>query len=281
MKKYLITGHKGQLGNEFVRILEKKTDIELYSFDYDQLDISNANQVMDFFSKVKPDFTINCAAYNLVDNAEKNPWEAFKINTIGTSNLAFACEKYQSFFVHFSSDYVFDGKKENLYTEEDETNPLNEYGKSKLFGENAVLESKSKNILFRTSWVYGNGTQNFIYKLMEWAKKSDTLKIAYDEMSVPTSVRTIAQITLKAINDGLNGLFHLTNSDYCSRYEWACEVFKIFKKNQAIYPVSSDIFSLPAKRPVFSAMSNSKLKSFYEINDWKKELDLFLGQNKH
>jgi len=181
--------------------------------------------------------------------------------------------------VHFSSDYVFDGKKKNLYTEEDDTIPLNEYGKSKLFGEKAVLETKSPLLVFRTSWVYGNGKQNFIYKLMEWAKKNDSLKIAEDEISVPTSVRTIAEITLKALEDGLNGLFHLINSNYCSRYEWACEIFKILKKDQPLYPVSSDLFSLPAKRPGFSAMSNAKLKCFYEINDWKKELNLFLGQN--
>ena len=285
--KYLIIGKNGQLGREFLRVLGGDSagvgaGVSVSSVGREECDITDLNQILNLFEAIKPDIVINCAAYNQVDKAEEDYIEAFKVNSIGIRNIAFASKKYNSFLVHYSSDYVFDGKKENgLYTEEDIPNPLNEYGKSKLMGEQLLKEEIERYLIFRVSWVYGEGKQNFIYKLMQWAKNSEYLKIAYDEISVPTSTRTIADTTLKAIENGLTGLYHLTNSGYASRYEWAKEILKIKNIDKFIKPVSSDIFELPAKRPKFSAMSNEKIKSLLDIDikSWDEELKEILKGN--
>jgi len=271
--KILITGAKGQLGQEFVKKLQRENK-EFLALPRDKLDISNLKQVLQVFEEYKPDVVINCSAYNLVDRAEEEKEIAYKTNAIGPKNLAFACQKYNTFLIHYSTDYVFDGKKETLYTEEDIPNPLSEYAKSKYLGEVFLKEETDRYLIFRVSWVYGEGKQNFIYKLLQWAQAQDYLKIACDEFSVPTSTRTIVEITLKAINAGLTGLYHLVNSDYASRYEWAKEVFRIKGIKKFIYPAYQADFNLPAKRPRFSAMSNEKIcKNLgIKIKNWKEEL---------
>ena len=271
--KILITGAKGQLAKEFSK---KLTEIEenFVALSKQELDISNFKRVIEVFKEIKPSIVINCAAYNLVDRAESFPFEAIKVNSLGVANLILACNNYKAKLVHFSTDYVFDGSKEGFYTEEDNPNPLNEYGKSKLFGEYFIQEQMEDYLIFRTSWVYGEGKQNFIYKLLQWAQAQDYLRIACDEFSVPTSTRTIVEITLKAINAGLTGLYHLVNSGYASRYEWAKEVFRIKGIKKFIYPAYQADFNLPAKRPRFSAMSNEKIcKNLgIKIKNWKEEL---------
>ncbi|WP_029522927.1 dTDP-4-dehydrorhamnose reductase [Persephonella sp. KM09-Lau-8] len=273
--KYLILGKNGQLGNAFVKYLANQKK-NFSALSHEECDISDLNIVLKVLEDYKPDIVINCAAYNLVDKAESEYWNAYKTNALGVKNLAYACKEYNSYLITYSTDYVFDGTKENgLYTEEDIPNPLNEYGKSKLTGENWLMEENpEKYLIFRTSWVYGEGKQNFIYKLMQWTKNNDYLKIAYDEISVPTSTRTIVNVSLKAIDKGLTGLFHLTNTEYASRYEWAKKIFEIKRIKKFIYPVSKDIFNLPAKRPKFSAMDNQKISSMLDTNipTWYEEL---------
>jgi len=279
--KYLIIGKNGQLGKEFVKILTKENQ-DFTAVGHEELEISNLSQVLEIFENIKPDIVINCSAYNLVDKAEQDYPTAYKTNSIGVRNLAFASKKINSFLIHYSTDYVFDGKKEGLYTEEDKPNPLNEYGKSKYLGEIFLKEENENSLIFRVSWVFGEGTQNFIYKLLQWAKNNDYLKVAYDEISVPTYTGNIVNVTLKSIEKGLKGLFHLTNSGYASRYEWAKAILKYKKVEKFIYPVSSDIFDLPAKRPKFSAMDNTKIKKELNLGipDWEEDLKLFLAKNK-
>ncbi|TAL67348.1 MAG: dTDP-4-dehydrorhamnose reductase [Bacteroidetes bacterium] len=254
--KYLIIGHKGQLGNEFV----KKLSLLNYDFigvDIDELDITKRDDVILFFRKIKPDVTINCAAYNLVDDAEKEPEKAFAVNTAGVLNIAFASKEVKSFLVHYSSDYVFDGtKKDGLYIESDKPNPINKYGESKLKGEQILSDVLSDYLLFRLSWVFGEGTQNFIHKFIRWTKNSNELKIADDEISIPTYTKDIVEVTLKSIEKGISGLYHLTNSGYTSRFDWAKHITDTLKLNVKLIPVSKDIFNLPARRPDFSAMDN-------------------------
>ncbi len=275
--KFLITGAKGQLGTEFVRVLEEKNQ-KFYAFGKEELDIGNLEKVLEVFKSLRPDVVINCAAYNLVDKAEEEREKAFRVNALGPRNLAFACKKYGAFLIHYSTDYVFNGKKEGLYTEEDEPDPLSEYAKSKYLGEVFVKEESEDHLIFRVSWVYGRGKQNFIYKLMQWVEKQEYLRISCDEFSVPTSTKTIVEVSLKALNSGLKGLYHLVNSGYGSRYEWAQEVLKIKKIKKFIYPVYQSEFNLPAKRPRFSAMSNEKLCKILgiKIRHWKEELESFL-----
>ncbi|HWR73978.1 MAG TPA: sugar nucleotide-binding protein, partial [Nitrospirota bacterium] len=179
---------------------------------------------------------------------------------------------------------VFDGTKVNgLYGEGDAVNPLNEYGRSKLAGEQAVIGESSDNLVLRLSWVYGEGKQNFIYKLTEWAKNSEYLKIACDEFSVPTSTRTIVDVTLKALEQGVSGLYHLVNSGYCSRYEWAKLTLSALGVRKFIRPVSMDEFTLPAKRPKFSAMNNEALSRLLGIRipEWSEAVIAFLREHNY
>lgn len=272
--RYIITGADGQLAKEFIKTLDKQK-ADYIPLSKDKLDITDLNRVLEVIRYYKPDIIINCAAYNQVDKAEEEFEKALKVNQQGILNLAVASFETKSFLIHYSTDYVFDGKKEGLYTEEDTPNPLSKYALSKYLGEVALKNTAESYLIFRVSWVYGDGTQNFLYKLTNWAKERDYLKVACDEFSVPTSTRTIVDITLKAIERGLTGLYHLTNSGYASRYEWAKEYFKMIGISKFIYPVYQSDFNLPAKRPRWSVMSSDKLiaELGIHIKDWKEELE--------
>ncbi len=270
--RYLVTGSKGQLGREFVKRFEKEYK-NFKGVDCDEVDIGDLRSVLTLFETFKPSVVINCAAYNLVDPAEERYCLAYKTNALGVRNLAFASEKYKAFLVHYGSDYVFDGrKKDGFYREEDNPGPLNEYGKSKFLGEVFLREETERYLLLRLSWVFGEGRQNFIYKLLEWAKSNEYLKIACDEVSVPTYTKTIVDVTLKALEKNLSGVYHLTNSGYASRYEWARFILRSVNMDKLIYPVLKDTFNLPAKRPDFSAMSNEKISKSLaiEIESWEE-----------
>jgi dTDP-4-dehydrorhamnose reductase len=237
--------------------------------------------VTEVVASSKPDVIINCAAYNLVDEAEREEGEAFAVNATGPRNLAEAAAKRNAILVHFGSDYVFDGVKENgLYTENDPVNPLNAYGKSKLAGERHVLEGLDRRLVFRLSWVFGEGNQNFIHKLLEWTKKSECLKITCDEFSVPTWTDTAVDVTLKALEQGVTGLYHLTSTGFCSRYECAKFVLSSLGIKKFIRPVNVDTFNLPAKRPKFSAMSNGTITGLLNIGipTWEEAVKSFLQE---
>lgn len=278
--KYLIAGRDGQLAQAFIRAFERRS-LAYAAPGEKELDITDPGRIESVVSSFRPDTVINCAAYNLVDKAEDEREKAFLVNAAGPQNLARAARKHGARLVHFGSDYVFDGAKmSGLYGEGDAVNPLNEYGRSKLAGEQAVTGESSAHLVLRLSWVYGDGKQNFIYKLTEWAKNSEYLKIACDEFSVPTSTRTIAEITLKALEQGVSGLYHLVNSGCCSRYEWAKLVLSALGIRKFIRPVSMDEFNLPAKRPKFSAMNNEALGRLLgvRIPEWGEAVTEFLRE---
>ncbi len=279
--RYLITGKNGQLAGEFIKSLKVK-GIEFTALSHTELDISDTERVMEIFESIRPEVVINTAAFNHVDLAQKRYYEAFKTNALGVKNLAYASKKYNAFLIHYSTDYVFNGQKRVPYIEDDEPDPINEYGKSKYIGELLLMEELSRYLIFRLSWVYGDGKQNFITKLDEWLKKNGEIKIAIDEVSVPTWTKTVVNVTLMAINKGVTGLYHLTSSGYTSRYEWAKEILKIRGINRDIKPVSKSIFNLPAKRPDFSAMSNRRISEILdiEIPVWKETLREFLTSCK-
>ena len=275
--KYLIFGKNGQLGKAFQEKLQTEN---VFALGHEECDVSDFDRLKEVFESYKPDIVLNCSAYNLVDKAETDFYNAYRINAYGVKNIAYLSKKYKAYFITYSTDYVFNGEKEGLYTEDDIPIPLNQYGKSKLTGEIwALEEGLDKFLIFRTSWVYGDGKQNFLYKLTEWSKNQEYLKIAVDEFSVPTSTRTLVEVTLKALKHGLTGLFHLTNSGYASRYEWAKEYLKLKGIKKLIYPAYQSDFNLPAKRPRWSSMSNEKISKALgiEIEDWKEEMKSFLS----
>jgi len=278
--RYLISGKNGQLARAFIKAFERNS-IDFIAPDEAKLDITREAVVAEAVASYKPDVVINCAAYNLVDQAEEEHEKALAVNALGAKHLAQAAARHKAILVHFGSDYVFDGMKESgLYTEEDQVNPLNAYGRSKLFGEEMVRNACDNVLIFRQSWVYGDGKQNFIYKLAEWASKNEYLKIACDEFSVPTYTNTIVDITLPSLDAGMRGLFHLTNSGFCSRYEWATVIAKSLGLKKFIRPVSMDHFHLPARRPKFSSMSNTRLSCELDVSipSWEASVESFLRE---
>ncbi len=277
----LLTGSSGQLSQEF---LDMKVTGNIPNFDFaapceKEFDITDFNQVEALVTKLKPQIILNCAAYNNVDAAETDEVTAFKVNTEAVANLARICKKHNIFLVHYSSDYVFDGKKGTLYTEEDAPNPINKYGGSKLKGEEAIMQELKDFLIFRLSWVIGKGKQNFLYKLSEWAKSNPELKISADEISVPTFTQDIVNVTLLALNKRITGLYHLTNSGHCSRYELASYFIKKAGLNNSLVAVPKSTFALPAARPAFSAMSNAKISTKLGINivKWESGVDRYLS----
>ncbi len=279
--KYLITGKNGQLAREFIRRFEQD-GIDYTAPDESQLDITDAKVVSEAVSASRPDVIVNCAAYNLVDKAELEPERAFKVNAVGPQNLARNAARQKALFVHFGSDYVFNGLKENgLYTESDAVDPLNQYGKSKLAGEEYAKNECERSLILRLSWVFGSGHQNFIFKLRSWAGNNEFLKIACDEFSVPTWTHSVADITLQALAQGVTGRYHLINSGFCSRYEWAKFVLKNLGIKKFIRPVPMDSFRLPAQRPRFSAMDNQHLAKTLNVGipAWEEAVCQFLREN--
>ncbi|RUM88924.1 MAG: dTDP-4-dehydrorhamnose reductase [Thermodesulfatator sp.] len=275
--KILLVGAYGQLGREFIRALEGGP-AKLLAFGKEELDVSNLEAVYRTLKEIRPQVVINCAAYNQVDEAESEAWTAYKVNALGPYHLALVCREIKAKLVHYSTDYIFDGTKRGLYLEDDPPNPLNTYGKSKLFGEVLVREVLESSLVFRVSWVYGEGQRNFLYRLEQWARSQECLKVTVDEFSVPTSTRTIVEVSLKALEEGLEGLWHLVNSGYASRYEWAKEYFRLKGVRKLIYPACQAEFALPAPRPRWSVMSNERICALLgkEIPLWNEELKSYL-----
>jgi len=281
--KYLIIGKHGQLTKEFQRLLSSKGE-EYIALSHEEANVRDYVKLNKIFEAYKPEVVINCSAYNQVDKAESDYEDAMEVNALGPYNLALLCKEYGLFLVHYSTDYVFDGSKsEGLYTEVDEPNPLNKYGLSKLLGERFAMQTAHNMLLLRVSWVFGEGTQNFIYKVLSWSREREVLQVSVNEVSVPTWARRIALVSYEAIHKGLAGLYHLVSSGPASRYEWAKQVLKLCHKENLVVPVSADTFNLPAKRPKFSAMSNERISAELGIRlpEWESDLEEYLREAKY
>ncbi|HOO71589.1 MAG TPA: dTDP-4-dehydrorhamnose reductase [Spirochaetota bacterium] len=276
-KKILIAGSGGQLGSEFVKRLGQG-DYECLAPGEASFNITDHSGTKNIITELKPDIIINCAAYNAVDDAEDNAEAAFTVNRDAVINLAEISREKGISFVHYSSDYVFDGAKMDFYIEDDMPNPLGVYGKSKLEGEMAALEILKDCLVFRLSWVFGRGRQNFLFKLSQWAEKNRVLKVSADEVSVPTYTGHIVEATLAALHKGLTGLYHMTSSGYASRYELARYYLEKTGRDNLVIPVPMSSFPVKAKRPGFSAMSNMKLGGVPGISlpRWKEGVDALL-----
>jgi dTDP-4-dehydrorhamnose reductase len=278
-RSYLILGANGQLGKQFAKVLTAR-GAAVHAPDEKDCDITSRSVLAQFLDTAGPSIVINCAAYNAVDVAEQQRETAMLINAEAPGIIASLCAERNIGFVHYSSDYVFDGAKGDRYSESDTVHPLNVYGESKCAGEAAVLNAGGTSLVLRTSWVFGNGSQNFIHKMLQWSQKNPVLKLTADEVSVPTSTLDLTDITLRAVEQGLTGLYHLTNSDYASRYEWGRYVAKRLSLPSTIVPVPMSMFPSPAQRPLFSAMSNGRIQQELgiEIPDWREAVDRFLKE---
>jgi len=242
------------------------------------LDITDIKSIRELVSSARPDAIINCAAYNAVDKAEEDWKNAFLVNAIGPKNLAITASESEIPLMHFSTDYVFDGKKGSPYFVWDRPTPLSNYGQSKLYGERLVSLFTNRCFVVRLSWVFGAGNTNFVKKILEWSKEKDELKVVDDQISSPSYTVDLSRAIIDLLETGNYGIYHMTNSSHCSRYEWAKYILELTGWKGKIIPVKSTEFKTEAQRPELSALDSFPLKETigYELPDWKDATERFI-----
>jgi len=293
MMKIVLIGKNGQLGGEFQRILPILGDV--IALDREELDICDLDAIQKTLNELKPGLIINASAYTDVDRAEKETELAMNINARAPGVMAETARKLGAALIHYSTDYVFDGKKNAPYTESDPTNPLNMYGKSKLLGEENIRQAGEAYLILRTSWVYSLRGNSFVKKVLKWSRQNTTLNIVDDQISGPTWARTLAEITSfilaenkKALHDQLRercGVYHVAGGGFTSRYEWAKQILANDPRPteqtvQAVEPASTEAFPTPAVRPLFSALDCSLFEQKFGLRlpDWKNTLRMAMTE---
>ena len=279
--KILITGANGMLAKA---VKEKfKNGNELILTDVQDLDITNSEAVSKFISDTKPDYIINCAAYTAVDNAEENEKLADKINGDGPRNLAIAAKANCAILVHISTDYVFTGdlEVEKVYTEEDLTGPVTAYGRTKLHGEEAIINNCDKYYIFRTAWLYGEG-KNFVRTMLTLSETHDEISVVCDQHGSPTYTEDLTSIIYQAIEKKIPyGIYHSTNQDFTTWSEFTKKIFELTNVKTKVIPITSEEYSkqfpTSAKRPKNSQLSKEKLLSNgIIIPKWADALERYL-----
>jgi dTDP-4-dehydrorhamnose reductase len=290
----LLFGKYGQLGWELNRTLQTLGNVT--AFDYPDIDLSNPVCIKPIIEEIRPHVILNATAYTAVDKAETEPEIAMAVNAEAPGIMAEYAKKIDAAFIHFSTDYVFDGRKGSPYKEIDEPNPLSVYAHSKFKGEQAVEQIGGAYLIFRTSWVYSMRDDNFVTKVLRWSREKEELKIVDDQIGNPTWARMLAEITAQLLVKGnydisswvkgKKGIYHLAGSGLTNRYEWAKAILthnldnsKVTEKK--LFPVKTDQFPTPAVRPLFSALNCEFFTNTFmlQLPHWKKALTLAMMNN--
>ncbi len=287
--RILVTGANGQLGSELRELSAKYTDYEFTFTDVAELDITNIDSLNAYFqSQPKFDFLINCAAYTAVDAAETNQELAFKLNTTAVDMLVEMAGKYGFFLIQISTDYVFDGEKNRPYDEEDVPIPSSIYGKTKNDAERLILYSDIRAIVIRTAWLYSTYGKNFVKSMIKYGTERDELNVVFDQVGTPTYARDLADAILQilpqlqAMPKPYPDLFHYTNEGVCSWYDFTQHILRHENINCRVNPIRSEQYPTPAKRPAFSVLDKSKIKTKFGITIpyWTDSLDVMLKKLK-
>ena len=276
--KILITGANGMLAKAVRNELKNE---ELILTDVADLDITDIDAVRKFVNEMKPQYIINCAAYTAVDKAEEQLELARKVNALGPKNLAIVANEEDATLIHISTDYVFGGAKktEEDYTEMEEKHPESVYGITKLEGENAIIDSTFKYYIFRTAWLYGDGN-NFVRTMLKLGKEKEEINVVSDQHGSPTYAVDLASIIHQAIEKQIPyGIYHATNLEYTTWYEFTRQIFEKADYSCKVNPVTSEEFNSAAKRPKNSKLSKEKLlKAGIEIPTYEDALDRYLKE---
>lgn len=275
MKIIGILGADGQLGSELQIALNANAEnYDLICPSIDELNITNKKSLDVFFEKNKMDLLINCAAYTAVDKAETEQELNNNINNIAVKNIAKLCEKHDVFLIHVSTDFVFDGSKSTPFTETDKTNPLQEYGKAKLEGEQWIKEG----IVIRTSWLYSSFGNNFVKTMLKLAKIKESIKVVGNQIGTPTYASDLANFIFTMIEEETyknnNGIYHYSNEGVASWYDFAQTIMEYSQSNCKVFPIPDTEYPTPAKRPHYSVMDKTKVKETFniEIPYWRNSL---------
>ena len=291
--KVLITGGRGQLGQELLHILKNgEAEIgaippvydtaKIIAVDIDTLDIANRSAVDTFLANERPDIVINCAAMTNVDACENNEQAAMRINAIGAGNLARAAQSVEAKFLQVSTDYVFAGDAVVPYCEWDATAPKTVYGKSKLLGENLARQFCDKTFVVRTAWLYGHHGGNFVKTILKNVGENKTLKVVNDQRGNPTGANDLAYHILKLAVTDEYGLYHCTGNGECSWYDFAVKIVELAGVTGSIEPCTTAEFPRPAPRPAYSSLQNMMLSCTVgdEMRPWEDALAGYFRQNR-
>lgn len=275
----VITGGKGMLGQDLARAF---ADLGPVVLDRAELDITDEDAVKAKFRELKPGTVINAAAYNAVDDAETEDGFAIakRVNADGPRILANACKDHGAVFVHYSTDYVFDGTNKDGYREDDQPNPQSGYARSKRLGEQEVLSSGARAYVARTCKLFGvpgeseKSKESFIDLMLRLSQDRDTLDVVDEELASPTYTPDLAAQTRVMLEGGYEpGMYHITNSGACTWHEFAQELFRLTGKEMALHPVPASAFPRPAARPKYSILRNTKLPP---MRSWQEALAAYL-----
>ena len=276
--KILVTGSNGQLGSELRALAPSFGGDDFIFTDIAELDITSEQDIDDLVRAEKPAAIINCAAYTAVDKAEQEDSLAFLINATAVGNLARVASKYHALLIHISTDYVFDGKGFKPYMEDDPTNPISLYAKSKHAGEQQVQSYASRAMIIRTSWLYSEFGNNFVKTMMKYGKERGQLKVVFDQTGTPTYARDLARTILNILHKqpdytGVE-VFHFSNEGVTSWYDFAKAIVELSGITCRIDPIETKEYPLPAIRPFYSVFNKSKIKQRFhiEIPYWKDSL---------
>ncbi|MDE3022537.1 MAG: dTDP-4-dehydrorhamnose reductase [Pseudomonadota bacterium] len=278
----LLFGKNGQLGRELQRVLPSVG--EMIALGRSDLELFDLASLRARIRSVKPDIIVNAAAYTWVDRAESEPERAMEINAVAPGVMAQEAKRIGALLVHYSTDYVFDGKKSTPYLEEDEPSPINVYGQSKLKGEKAVQESGASCYIFRSSWIYGIHGQNFLLTLIRLAMEKPEIRVVSDQIGAPTWARTIAHATQKILQSGKmnpenSGIYHLSAGGQASWYRFAQHIVSILTMRldcplARVVPIPASQYPSAAVRPANSLLSSDKLERVFGIRQPHWEADL-------
>ncbi len=276
MKKILITGANGQLGQSVLEQSKNHSDIECFFVTRNELDITNAELVNTFFKDKSFDFVVNCAAYTAVDKAEDDQENALLVNAKATEILAKITNQKGIPFIHISTDYVFDGTESIPRSENDQTNPIGVYGQTKLDGEILAQNNNPKTIIIRTAWVYSRFGNNFVKTMLRLFNEKDSISVVADQIGSPTNAIDLANAILDIVSkdDLTYGIFNYSNEGECSWFEFAQKIKEFSNSTIEINPVPTSAYPTKAQRPAYSLLYKIKIKETYgvDVPNWEDSL---------
>lgn len=277
MNNILVTGSTGQLGSDVVKELLKRGHSTL-SPNRSEFNLCSEDSIRNYILNSNCEAIVHCAAYTQVDKAEDEKDLCIKINATATKHIVKCAKILDIPMIYISTDYVFDGTKDGEYTENDETNPINIYGESKLAGEKYVQEILDKYYIVRTSWVFNINGKNFIETMLRLSKANNQLSIVNDQIGSPTYTKDLSRLLVDMLETSKYGLYHATNEGYCSWYEFADTIFKLANINIDIKAINSNEYASRAKRPLNSKLSKDKLieYGFKPLPHWEDALKDYL-----
>ena len=276
MKNILITGANGQLGNEMRVLSEENKEYTYFFTDVAELDICNAQAILDFVKANDINVIVNCAAYTAVDKAEESIELCTKLNADAVGYLAEAAEANGAEFIQISTDYVFDGTAHVPYQETEPACPNSVYGHTKLAGEQNALTLCSRSMVIRTAWLYSTFGNNFVKTMIRLGKERDSLGVIFDQIGTPTYARDLARAIFAAIRQGVvPGVYHFSNEGVCSWYDFTKAIHRLAGITTCqVKPLHTEEYPTPAKRPHYSVLDKSKIKATFgiEVPYWEESL---------